>query len=380
MIGTHKENNSLPCSGFRIHQILCVVLRNEQVNWPSSGVAAFFQTFLEQARYHGVEAMVCRLLKSTSMWEEIPGQVQDELVQALRYQAVLEMVRRQDLLALLRKFQDVGIFVLLLKGGALSYTHYPDPYLRSRCDTDIFISPDAITRVHDIFQDLGYQCRGPKYKSHQFTYSKKTTGGIVVTYDVHWRVSNVSKYAHILSFEKGMKYSIPIPALDNCLTLYPEQALMLACLHRAANPDHDPDRLIWLYDIHLLVSGMPESRMLQFSRNAVKESMQSVCLDAIGKSRDCFATQVPDCIYEILLAPSGKYSIGQRFEDSYLGLIIDDLRCLPDTGTRLALLRELLVPSAEELLRKYNKHNVFWIPVLYGRYLLQGLLKRFFFR
>ncbi|GAG77142.1 unnamed protein product, partial [marine sediment metagenome] len=49
------------------------------------------------------------------------------------------MLRKHDLLALLQALEQAGLSVVLLKGGALAYTHYPEPHLRARVDTDIFI-------------------------------------------------------------------------------------------------------------------------------------------------------------------------------------------------------------------------------------------------
>jgi hypothetical protein len=147
-------------------------------------------------------------------------------------------------------------------------------------------------------------------------------------------------------------------------------------MHRAGNPRHDPDRLIWLYDIHLLIAGMSESELLQFAKRAVKEDVQVVCLEAIHKSRDCFATSVPENLLELLSAPSPARSIGRAFDESYLGLIIDDLRSLPGVKSRLGMILELLMPSANDLLLKYNKQNVLWVPVLFLRYLFGGLTKR----
>jgi hypothetical protein len=71
------------------------------VEWPPAGDDTFFENFLEQVRRHGVEALVYRLLKLSSKWDAISGRVRDEPLQALRFQAVVEMVRSLDLLALL---------------------------------------------------------------------------------------------------------------------------------------------------------------------------------------------------------------------------------------------------------------------------------------
>ncbi|XOF33075.1 MAG: hypothetical protein ACL93V_13825 [Candidatus Electrothrix sp. YB6] len=74
--------------------------------------------------------------------------------------------------------------------------------------------------------------------------------------------------------------------------------------------------------------------------------------------------------------------MAERFSESYFGLILDDLRCLPDRTTWFSLLRELLLPSGDELAAKYGQEELrplekkIRLPLLYARYLLVGLLKR----
>jgi hypothetical protein len=122
--------------------------------------------FLSQARYHGVAALVFHLLKSTDSWDDLPEQLKDGLLLEYRTKAVIEMMRSRDLNALQEVFKKADISILLLKGGALAYSHYPEPWLRSRGDTDIFIDLRDIQQTQDLFLDLDYQFNGPVYKSH----------------------------------------------------------------------------------------------------------------------------------------------------------------------------------------------------------------------
>ncbi len=69
--------------------------------------------------------------------------------------------------------------------------------------------------------------------------------------------------------------AVPLPALGrNAHAIAPVHALLLACIHRAGHanaPYHvdgiaspEGDRLIWLYDIHLLVGGMSAGELDEF--------------------------------------------------------------------------------------------------------------------
>jgi len=320
--------------------------------------------------------LVCHLLKSRDEWSELPEQTRNELLERLRAAGVIEMLRSRDLIQLNQSLQQAGICALLLKGGALAYTHYPEPHLRSRVDTDIFIDAGDIKTIREAFFALDYELKGWIYKSHQFHCFRREPGFETVHYDVHWRSNNRSTYARVLNYEEAKSEAIPIDALDGALTLKPAFALLQACVHRAGSQYHDPNRLIWLYDIHLLLSAMPESELLEFVQRAVKENVQTICLDAIERTMACFATSVPDLVLKTLSVPSGAESFDRRYADSPLALIADDLRQLPDMASKLELLREYLAPPGDYLLNRYKRQGRWWIPVLYFRYFFGGLFER----
>ncbi len=372
---------------YSLTRFLCAVLRREKVEWPPKEEPALYEELLQCAKAQGVEPLLCFFLKQTVAWASFPDQFQNSLQRGLRHQAVAEMVRTADLLNVLNKLRQADIPVLLLKGAALAYTHYPDPSLRPAGDIDIFFHYRDIGRMQRFFSNLGYQCQGPIYKSHQFTCSREAAHGIHVVYDLHWRISNHTHFARVLTHEEAVKQSMSIPALADGegLALAPQHALLLACLHRAGNLENlgnNQDRLIWLYDIHLLLSGMSEATMMRFAHRAVTKNVQRVCLEAVCETRYRFATKVPEEIISILSSSPEKDSLKRKFRASFFGLIVDDLCCLPDTKTQFALIRELLFPPPDELLRKYGKVNApqgrgeIRLPLLYGYYLAEGLLKR----
>ena len=370
--------NSQPSSASKevITEVLCKVLRGEAVAWPDAFQTEYYEAFLKWAAYHGVDVLVCHLLKSKADWSELPEQIRKEFLERLRTAGVVEMLRSRDLIQLNHSLQQAGICLLLLKGGALANTHYPEPHLRSRVDTDIFIDLGDINSIREEFVSLDYELQGWIYKSHQFNCFRRDPGFEAVRYDVHWRSNNRSKYARVINYEEAKSEAIPIAELDGVLTLKPTFALLQACVHRAGSERHDPNRLIWLYDIHLLISAMPKSELLEFAHRAVRENVQAICCEAIDRTVACFATSVADQVLEILSAPSVTESAGHRYDNSPLALIFDDLKQLPDMASRLDLLREYLMPPGDYLLNRYHREGRLWIPVLYLRYFFGGLFER----
>jgi len=69
-----------------------------------------------------------------------------------------------------------------------------------------------------------------------------------------------------------------------------------------------------------------------------------------------------------------------NFDQSYLALILADIKELPGLSQKWALVSELLFPGSPWLLNKYRKENSAWVPVLYVRYLGSGLFNRLMLR
>jgi hypothetical protein len=147
-------------------------------------------------------------------------------------------------------------------------------------------------------------------------------------------------------------------------------------LHRAASSYHDPNRLIWLYDVHLLISRMSESEWQDFAQIAVRFGIQDICLEPVVKSCKLFAGEMPEMALRALDKRVSTRAGRSRFEKSHLGLMIDDMRQLRGIRSRMELAREYLIPPGEYLLQRYGKTEPYWVPILYFRYLIAGLFER----
>jgi len=355
---------------------LCSLIRGDRVGWPSIEEDGFEESFLDQARYHGVEALVCHLVSPKPGWETFPSRLRQSLDLQTKMYVAIEMVRANELHELHRALVQSGIRALLMKGASLAFTHYKKPYLRLGVDTDIFIDLKDIRKTQDLFSGLGFQMGEAIYKSHQFTCFKQGPVNVFLAYDVHWRASNAARFSRVMAFDEAWEASITISELGGWRGLNPQHALLLACMHRAGNPHHDPDKLIWLYDVHLLVAGMLQQELIQFANRAVAKNIQEICVDAIHKAGGRFGTDVDDEVIELLSRVKMKHQAKQRFRDSQLALLADDMRNLRGLSDKLKLLKELLIPPGAYLLNKYGKQKRIWVPALYVRYLLDGLQRR----
>ncbi len=351
------------------------LLRQEAVGWSVLEDEGAVVEFIEFTRHHGVTALVAYCLRDVDESSESVRALKQQFHDIALHEAAIELFRTNQLQSVLSACREQGLQPLVIKGAALAQTLYPSPELRARCDADIFIDMGDIDHLKAVMQAQGYTILGNTYKSHQFICSRHAVKSLSMTFDVHWRISNSPLFARSLNYQAALDQSIEIDA-DGNRGLSPVHALLLACMHRAGNVNHDPDRLIWLYDLHLLVSGMGPDEQSAFARLALDTGVQDVCLEGIARSREYFNTELSQEAMTLLSDTAYSVTGNASLKNSYLGLVLDDLKNLKSWRARYGLMHELLLPSAGELLRKYDKESLLWVPWLYGRYLFNGLLQR----
>jgi hypothetical protein len=336
--------------------------------------------FLQRSEHHGIQSLLYHVMKRSDNWRGWPPEVRQVLEESSKARVAQEMLRGHFLRKLLRVFADRNMPCLLTKGEALASTIYPIPGTRTRCDSDLFIRIPDIETARQAVLHAGFQIVSPIYKTHQFVVRREAEGLDVFEFDVHWRVLNAPRYARILSFDEAYDRSIALPGMEPARALNLVDALLLACMHRTGSVWHDQERLIWIYDIHLLVSGMSPEQLGEFVDKAVKLDVQASCREGILRSSDRFGTSLPQELMAVLALPEAPSTFSRRYAQSNLGLLVDDWRRLPDFRARRALLRELFLPSAASLLHNYGKEDRRWLPILWLRQVFGGLAQRILFR
>jgi len=355
---------------------ICQALRGEPSPWTDPDPDIGSEEFLQLCRYHGVQALVYQCMRERDEWRDWPQKVRLTLESSNKAGVAAELLRAHYLAGLLKHFEHLGIRSVLIKGEALAVTHYAVPGTRVRCDSDIFIPIHDIGLVKKAVRDAGLWIVSPVYKSHQFTVVRQGTDPRQFALDIHWRILNDPRFARTLSFDDVYECSTKVPGFQDARALNAVDALLLACMHRFGNKSHDRDRLIWIYDIHLLVSGMTQQQKIEFAEKSVELTVQMPCFDGLSKSREFFGTDVPDGIMELLATDGKPATLARRVALSNLGLLVDDWKTLGNYKARLDLMRELFLPSAGSLMSKYGKDDPRWLPLLWLRQVFGGLTKR----
>ncbi len=388
-------------------ELLRRVFLGETVPWPvneapnkntSEITSATFseEIFFQDVISQGMAPLLFRKLTS-EIWSSWPESLLQRLRRVALHQAAFELVAEVDLCQLLTAFAQIGVKPLLLKGTPLSYTLYPEPGLRPRCDTDLLISEKERKKIAGLMRNLGYSPLHEAqvdYINTQMGYARTTTQGMRCCYDIHWQVSNCNRqFSRDFASGKIVEQAEAIPALGkNAQTLSKVNALIYACFHRAGHFSHSGDRLIWLYDIHLLCQALTEQEGALFCQRVKELQIVSLCADAVITAQHWFGTIYPEAVQAVVEKEKVKTAHGKNGENEkyknhepFAHLLgnsrnagikqqaLLELQGLPTWKKRVLYLLQNLFPPPAFMLWRYQKESIFFLPCLYLRRCIEGL-------
>ena len=372
--------------------LLCACLRDGPEAWPESAGAEFHGQLRQTAAYHGVQTLLYHRLRTSPVWKDWPTDIREYLQGEAKDAVALELIRKRELERVLDALAGSGIRALLLKGTPLAYSHYASPALRPRGDTDMLIRDSDREATAKILRGLGYQRENAvsgALVSHQCTYTRRERYGVTHDLDVHWQISNVQIFSRALTYEELISRSVPIAALgEHARAPAPADALLLACMHRVAHihspiyvegtPHFGGNRLIWLYDIHLLIHRMSPGELEDYARLATDKGMRAICRDALANTQRCLGTRVPEEILLSMARAGATEPSETQLRAGGMRHLLTELRSLPRWQDRITLLAEHLFPPADYMLEKYAVSNRAWLPMLYLQRGIYGAWKRIY--
>lgn len=366
-----------------VESLMCALLRGESVRRAESRDSSFERRYRDCAAYHGIGPLLAQRISLT-----VPGDRHE--ARDLKDEMAIELVRKHELVRVLNALAKCGVTPLLLKGTALAYSIYPSPALRPRIDTDLLIAGADREITARILSELGYEkpnALSGNLVSYQCGYAMQDRFHIDHVLDVHWRISNAQVFSRTLDYDELISRAILVPALgDHARALAPVDALLLACMHRVHH-FHSPyrvgglrsanrDRLIWLYDIHLLVDSMSPGKLAEFTQLAEQTGMRAICRDGLLQARRCFGTRLPEEALQSLTKDGPSELSALHLRKGGIRHLLTELQALPRWGDRVALLGEHLIPPADYMLEKYAAPNRTWLPMLYLQRCIHGAWKR----
>ena len=372
-----------------IEGLLCALLRGEQFAWPFGQDESFAASFLEHAGHHGVLPLLHQVLHLESARNQGWPQA---VLEACREQAIAQTMwelRHQHLLGqVLEALRAAGIKPVLIKGVVLAYTLYPSPALRPRADCDLIIAPQDRFKAAEIFAANGFvgETVGCEYLSYEASFARFEAGSTHML-DLHWRIHYSQLQSRLFTYETLLQRARALPMLcPAALGVDPVYALLIACLHRANDlrqpqwvDDHasyGSERLIWLYDFHLLIGSMTPQQLSEFTDLAEEKGLREICWEGIERARTCFNTQLPEPMIAALSKP-GPAELIIRYQGS--GMLRQrwmDWMALKGANNRIAYLFEHIFPPADYMHAHFPDVRPSWIPLLYVRRLIGGISRR----
>ena len=333
---------------------------------------------LTVARRHRVHYLL-----AAGAWRESPGDLGAALQRELRSAAAFDAWREQDLRGVLDALADGGVDALLMKGGALAYTTYDAPHLRFRVDTDLLIRREQLEAAERVLAAHGWS-RPPEadfeVAAAQRHYVKPAPASREVHLDVHWRIANPRTFSDALSFEELSAGAVPVSALGrHGRAPRAVHAVLLACVHRVAHHDDEVD-LLWLWDIHLLVSRLSAAEEEALVALAVRTGMTAVCVRGLDLAAAAFGTPAAGVLASRLRsAGDGRPEPSSRFLDGVrpITTLRADLASVRGWRMPLRLLGERVLPSPRYIRAQYPRwpNGLLWLA--YVDRLVRGMPRWF---
>lgn len=307
------------------------------------------------------------------------AQVPELRAEAIRA-AALEALRAAGVKEIVELLHDAGVTSLLMKGAALAYDVYPFAELRPRGDTDLLVAPESAARAREVLLAHGFEQQrgsGDDHGMRQAMFTRYDRHGIRHSYDLHWDAVNVPMFSEAFRFASLDGRSVPLARLGgHARALAAADALLLACVHRVAH-HHGSDRLVWLYDIALLLRLMTEAEHAAFWHSASRHGAIAICRHSIALAT-AWTWTVALADPRLWLTPADLVreepsAILLDRQLAYGQLLLANLGALPP-GARIRRIWQLAFPPADYLRATMGAGP---LPLLWGRRSARGIRRLF---
>ena len=291
--------------------------------WNSLGTSS--ANLLRLCNVLEISGLVHQLLAHSACLHDWPDAVRQELAKRAQAATATALVRASESTVVLDALAASGIQPILLKGAPLAHAIYAAPGMRPHADTDLLVRRDQVERVKCVMSELGYV--EPPFSDGellfcQFQMTRKITS---VSITCSMCTGRSARSRCLLTSLRTMSWRPgpnAVPALGpNARAAGGVDALLLACIHPVMH-HRNADRLIWLYDIHLLASRLTDVDLERFAASAVRKQVAAICLHQLLLTRSRFGTEVPesvDCDFvsprfrrALRDVPAGRTSLARR--------------------------------------------------------------------
>ncbi|MFO1316204.1 MAG: nucleotidyltransferase family protein [Burkholderiales bacterium] len=364
-----------PAAADDLPALIASMLRGDEAARHHGSNDAGAAAFVACARGHGIAPLLDARWRGACTGAAMPGAVRQACHEETVACAASELGRRNALRHALAALAAAGIHPLLAKGAALAYSHYATPALRPRVDDDLLVTPAETQAAAHILFDLGYRrVAGPAGAGvgFQVELHREDRNGITHNVDLHWRISNAQSFAWLLPFEELAAASVPVPALGPyARRLGDVHALLLALMHRVGNnlfvaPGFG-DRLIWLYDIHLLVEAMTDDDLRCFRHCVERTRVVAIAIEGLRRCAARFGSPRVAALATELESSPVAASGARLLRAGKLHREWLELCAVPTATSRARYVASRVFPSRDYLHERFPDAADRALPALYAR-------------
>lgn len=332
---------------------------------------------------HGVALLLNEQVKLGQDQVIYPLPLLERLAEIERNEIASELFRQAETRAVLACLRDAGIPTLVLKGTALAYGLYAKPYLRHRIDTDLlFQSAEAAEAAGLALETIGYRCMSLMPKpdknaiSFEVAYQRTSQHGTTQTMDIHWALANNALYGSRFSNAELLSDARELPMLTpGAKGLSLLHAMAHACIHRVAHiPEGQGDKLIWLYDMHLLAARFSEQDWSDLLSIAGKRQLAGAFSSGLQETVRSFNTAIPGHVLPTLqtLANRERFKVSKATSSAYI-----DLHGLywMNNGQRWHWFLQTFFPPADYMLERDGLKSRWRLPWAYAKRIYRRIFR-----
>jgi hypothetical protein len=339
-------------------QSLCAVLAGqpERIAWETL-TADEWRTLTQAAARHGVAPLLWHHAQQGTWAAQMPAAAHQDLRRAYYTTTAQNTMLYHELGRILAALE--GIPVVVLKGAALAATLYPQIGLRPMGDIDVLVAPDRLLEMVPRMQRLGYRVLSIQH--HLVFYNSAYDGPDLET---HWTFAYTNPAQHPLLNEWLWQTAVPfttphLPASSTVYQLSPTAQIVTLVGHLTIHHGLLTERLLWLYDLHLLLTDTTHPVDWDALQRVVHTLGWQQALGAVlGTLQRLFGTPLDNC--PLPLEPLSRSVAALRVGHDAIGRegkgdpsVWKTFRVLP-WSVRLRLLPLLVFPSRMHIRRRHH--------------------------
>lgn len=343
---------------------------------------------LQTLSSHGVLPLLYRLmLQASEGGKEIPSGAMERVRLSFQASATRSMIAGKQLRPLLTAIGTAGERCLILKGPALSGYLYPSPAMRPFNDIDILVLPERFTQVRQVIKNLGYRCEAERFDRYRALHCEETfrhpSESTFLPVELHWDIHHLYGFRGPGTSEDFFERAIQKPFEEISFEgLNPIDELIHLTLHMTLVHTRDI-RLIWLYDIHLLLKEIHRLKMEEALYQRAREWSASLPLfHALQLTWAWTGHAPPEAFHEAFLLENTTPEQERRWRalvNRHHNLPAMIAYRMPPGLPRLEMVRRLMdlaFPPAENIRKRYRVSHDFLIPFFHIRRFVERFLLR----